>query len=247
MENTQALYFTAATVAALHTLLGPDHYLPFVAMSRAGSWSRSKTLVVTLLCGVGHVVGSVAIGALGIAMGAGLFRLESLQRFRGDVAGWLMIAFGLAYFLWGMRRAVRNKPHTHLHVHADGTVHAHKHTHGRDHMHVHHASGAATDHGAGRMTPWVLFTVFLFGPCEPLIPVLMYPAAGGDVWAIVAVTLIFTVVTLGTMVVAVWVGCVMAERTGRLTPRLFAPAARYAYAIAGFVVMSCGVAIQAGL
>jgi len=238
---------TAATVAGFHTLLGPDHYLPFVAMSRVGGWSRNKTLVVTLLCGVGHVVGSVVIGTLGIAMGTGLFRLESLERFRGDVAGWLMIAFGLAYFLWGARRAVRNKPHTHVHVHADGTVHAHEHTHRRDHMHVHQASSAATDHNAGRMTPWVLFTIFLFGPCEPLIPVLMYPAAAGDVWAVVAVTLIFTIVTLITMVVAVWVGCIMAARTGRLTPGLFAPAARYANAIAGFVVLSCGVAVQAGL
>ncbi len=30
-----ALVVTAVTVGVLHTVMGPDHYLPFVAMSRA--------------------------------------------------------------------------------------------------------------------------------------------------------------------------------------------------------------------
>ena len=28
----------AASVAAIHTISGPDHYLPFVAMAKARSW-----------------------------------------------------------------------------------------------------------------------------------------------------------------------------------------------------------------
>ena len=27
------------------------------------------------------------------------------------------------------------------------------------------------------LTPWILFTIFVFGPCEPLIPLVMFPAA----------------------------------------------------------------------
>ena len=58
---------TAASIGFLHTLLGPDHYLPFVAMSRAGGWSLKKTTVVTVLCGMGHVLSSVVLGFIGIA------------------------------------------------------------------------------------------------------------------------------------------------------------------------------------
>ena len=36
-----------AAIAITHTLLGPDHYLPFVMMAHAGRWSRTKTAWVT--------------------------------------------------------------------------------------------------------------------------------------------------------------------------------------------------------
>ena len=52
------LALTGATVGILHTALGPDHYLPFALMARAGRWSRAKTLWVTLACGLGHVLRS---------------------------------------------------------------------------------------------------------------------------------------------------------------------------------------------
>ena len=45
---------TAAAIAFLHTLAGPDHYLPFVAMSKARDWTVRKTLLITFLCGIGE-------------------------------------------------------------------------------------------------------------------------------------------------------------------------------------------------
>ena len=39
------LLLTAASIGFIHTLLGPDHYLPFVAMSAARGWSSRRTLV----------------------------------------------------------------------------------------------------------------------------------------------------------------------------------------------------------
>ncbi|HEX7375587.1 MAG TPA: hypothetical protein VF278_00670, partial [Pirellulales bacterium] len=54
-----ALSLAALSIGFLHTLFGPDHYIPFVAMSRVGGWSRSKTLLITLLCGLAHVGSSV--------------------------------------------------------------------------------------------------------------------------------------------------------------------------------------------
>ena len=63
-----ALIFTAASIGFLHTILGPDHYLPFVMMSWSRQWSWFKTTWVTFLCGVGHIVGSVVLGFVGVKM-----------------------------------------------------------------------------------------------------------------------------------------------------------------------------------
>ena len=51
------LVATAASIGFIHTLLGPDHYLPFIVMAKVRGWSRSKALGVTSLCGLGHVAG----------------------------------------------------------------------------------------------------------------------------------------------------------------------------------------------
>ena len=229
------LCLTAASVGFAHTLLGPDHYLPFVAMSRVGRWSLTKTTVITVLCGVGHVLSSVVLGLIGIALGVAVFKLETIESIRGDVAGWLLLTFGLVYFAWGVRRAIRNKPHEHKHVHIDGTLHTHEHGHSGEHVHTHETESAKS------MTPWVLFTIFLFGPCEPLIPILMYPAAKGSLFGVAIVTAIFGLVTIATMTTIVILSY-LAVGTVR-----FAWIERYSHAMAGFTVLLCGVAIKAGL
>jgi nickel/cobalt transporter (NicO) family protein len=225
-----------------HTLIGPDHYLPFVAMARIGRWSLGRTLVVTLLCGVGHVAGSVAIGFIGIACGAALFKMESIEAFRAELAGWLLLAFGLTYLTYGLWRAIRNRPHSHVHVHDDGTIHTHLHTHTDEHLHV-HASPPTPDirQPASRLSPWVLFTIFLFGPCEPLIPFLMYPAAQGDYRSVALVAGFFGAATLATMtaiVVALYLGAAAIP---------FARFHRYAHAMAGLVIVCCGAAVRLGI
>ncbi len=80
------LILTAAGLGVLHTVTGPDHYIPFIAMSRVGRWSVAKTLMVTLLCGVGHVAGSVLLGAIAIALGWTLGGMEALEASRGGLA-----------------------------------------------------------------------------------------------------------------------------------------------------------------
>ncbi len=231
------LALTAGSIGVVHTLLGPDHYLPFVAMSRARDWSVSKTLTITIACGVGHVLSSVVLGFLGIAFGIGVFKLERVESARGSLAGWLMLAFGLAYLLWGVRRAIKNKPHKHWHAHEDGTVHEHAHVHRNEHAHAHDKTSVRS------VTPWVLFTIFVFGPCEPLIPVLIYPAAKGSVWSVILVTLVFAVSTIGTMTAVVLLGIVGVSKLANPLARL----ERYGHAFAGFAVLACGAAIKLGL
>ena len=61
-QTIQVLIGAAASIGFLHTIMGPDHYVPFIAMSRARGWSLLKTMLVTTACGLGHVIGSAALG-----------------------------------------------------------------------------------------------------------------------------------------------------------------------------------------
>ncbi len=224
-----ALLLAAASIGFVHTLLGPDHYLPFVAMAKARDWSTLRTLIVTIVCGVGHVASSVVLGLIGVALGIAATKLEAVESIRGDLAAWALIAFGLVYMVWGIRRAVRNVGHKHfpgLHSHGHETGHS-------DHAHDHDTKPS--------ITPWVLFTVFVLGPCEPLIPILMYPAAQNSTSGMILVTAVFGLVTISTMVGAVFV---LSRGIKLVSLRSME---RYSHALAGFVILLCGVAIRMGL
>ncbi len=208
---------TAVTLGFTHTLIGADHYVPFVALARARRWSARRALLVTLACGLGHVASSVLIGALGIALGAALGSLEALESVRGGWASWGLIAFGLGYGAWGLRRALR----------------------GRGHGHRHLPGGRHVEEGETRsVTFWTLFIVFVLGPCEPLIPLLMFPAARHDWHGVALVTFTFGTATVATMCALVWAGT-------RGLALIRAPALeRYAHALAGGIIAMSGAAIR---
>lgn len=232
-NETIILAGTAATIGFLHTLLGPDHYLPFIVLSKARGWSRIKTLVITFLCGLGHVLSSIILGFVGVALGMALFKLEAIEAFRGEIAAWLLIAFGFTYFVWGIHRAIRRKPHAHLHVHEEGEFHEHQHSHASDHAHPH------DNLKTGRqLTPWILFTIFIFGPCEPLIPLIMYPAAQQNILSVALVAVIFGLVTIGTMLSVVLIASYGLSRFS------FRGLERYSHALAGLTILISGGAIK---
>jgi len=191
-----------------------------------------KTSWITVLCGIGHVTSSVLLGCIGIALGLAVTKLAAVESFRGNLAAWALIAFGLVYFVWGMRRAWRHKPHEHFHFHADGHPHIHQHAHTEEHAHIHERENT------GRLTPWVLFTIFVLGPCEPLIPILMYPAAKENLWGMALVTAVFGTATLLTML-----GMVVISLWGihRLALK---NVERFTHALAGGSICLCGLAIQ---
>lgn len=226
------LYITAASIGFFHTIFGPDHYLPFIVMSRARKWSLMKTGVITFLCGVGHIMSSVILGLVGVALGIAVMKLEAFEAVRGNLAGWALIAFGFAYFIWGVHMALKNRPHRHLHIHGNSSDHAHLHTHTKEHAHVH------DEKGKGNITPWILFTIFVLGPCEPLIPILMYPAAKNSIAGLIGVTLTFGTVTIATMLGIVMISALGVNMLplGRLE--------RYSHALAGAAILVCGLAIN---
>lgn len=232
MSNEIAiLTATAASIGFLHTLFGPDHYLPFIVMAKANNWSKLKTVWITFLCGLGHVGSSVILGILGIALGIAVTKLEGFESFRGNIAAWLLIGFGLVYFIWGLRNAFKNKPHKHFHFHKDGESHVHEHVHTNDHAHIHTQENK-------NLTPWILFTIFIFGPCEPLIPILMYPAAKSSFVGIILVSSVFAIVTIATMLSVVLITLFGINFLPTKTLE------RYLHAIAGATIFLSGISIQ---
>ena len=222
---------TAVTIGFVHTILGPDHYLPFIVLSKARQWSSMKTAVITFLCGIGHVLSSVVLGFIGIFLGVAVFKLEAVESFRGELAAWLLIAFGITYFVWGIHRAIRSRPHEHLHLHENSNDHIHSHVHTADHSHVH-------DSKSGSLTPWILFIIFIFGPCVPLIPLVMYPAAKGSIITVVMVVSIFGLTTITTMLFVVFASF---YGLSNLSLRRFE---KYSHALAGLTILLCGGAIK---
>jgi nickel/cobalt transporter (NicO) family protein len=223
---------TAAGLGVLHTVLGVDHYLPFIALAKARRWPLGRTLGVTAWCGLGHVAGSLVLGAAGLGFGLALSHLTAIEARRGDVANLMLIGFGLAYAAWGIARARRNHPHAHLHHHADGTVHRHPHHHAAGHVHPHPASNRSS-----ATVVWTLFILFVFGPCEALIPLLAAAAAKGGAVGAGLVSLPFAIATIGTQLlfVALGLGGVRVAFPG---------AERHVHALAGLAMAASGIAVR---
>lgn len=219
MTEELSLVLTAISIGFLHTILGPDHYVPFVAMAHANDWSTRKSIAVTVACGLAHVISSVLIGTIGLLAGLVLLslqHLESLEAFRGETAAWLLIVFGIGYLIFGLATA-------------SGHFRQHRHT-----------TPGRSNRNTG-WTPWMLFLIFAFGPCEALIPMLMYPAAEANWAAVLAVVTAFGLATLATMI-----GAVLLMRLGLQSIRL-PDWHHYSHAIAGGAVLACGLAVKLGL
>ncbi len=226
MSQVGVLAATAASVGFLHTLLGPDHYIPFIAMARANRWRSRRLVLITAACGFAHVGSSIVIGALGVMLGQALMKLEALESFRGEAAAWLLIGFGLAYLTWGLWHAQRKSGHVHATTTEHEPVHEHRHHRVRP---------------LSAWSPWCLFLIFAFGPCEALIPLMMVPAAQNDWFAILAVSGSFALTTVATMLCVVLLG-----NYGASWLR-FADLHRFGHAMAGLVVLICGVTVKLGL
>ena len=84
----------------------------------------------------------------------------------------------------------------------------------------------------------MLFTIFVLGPCEPLIPLLMYPAAKRSLGGVILVAGVFGLVTVATMIGVVLV-CTLG--ISRLPVKRIE---RYSHALAGAAVALSGMAIQ---
>ena len=209
------LMFAAATIGSLHSL-APDHWVPFAALARSRQWTKAHTAQLTILCGFGHVSVSAILGLIGLVVG-----LETVHAFGArleDHAIFLLIAFGIVYMIWGLRRSFARDPlevmHHHSHHHPRG---------GNDH-----------DHG---LTEWSLFLLFSADPCVAVMPMIMAASIGGWV-AVVSVVITYELATMATMV-----GLVIVARAGANAMR-FAWFDRYGDAAAGAFIVTVGTVLS---
>ncbi len=202
------LLVSAVSVAFFHAL-APDHWLPFVALARGSGWSMRHLGFVSTLAGVGHVASSLVLGAIGLWAGWAVHHLEGAEAWRGSVAVWLLIGFGVAYALWGLKHA--QHPHPHVSV-----------------------QDAIKVYAARRF--WMLIAILVFGPCEPLIP-LMFLAYGRGLPAVWLVSAVFSLVTIGMVVgqsCLTYAGMKLLKATWM---------ERYAHTLAGLVIALTGLAV----
>jgi sulfite exporter TauE/SafE len=231
MDEMHVLVISAATLGVIHTLLGPDHYLPFIVLSKARNWTRTRTLWITFISGVGHVGGSVILGLIGIAMGISVHRLEAVEASRGALVGWMIIAFGILYTAYGVYKYMNRGAHFHLPAFLRPRSIRHRDLHIGDRE-------LDNEEDKSRLTPWILFLIFVFGPCEVLIPMLVYPAAEHSTMGIFLVALVFGIATVGTMMLVVFLGYKgfsMVRFRGR---------EHQLHLFAGLVILMAGVGMQ---
>lgn len=195
MKELYLLILSAGSLGFIHTVLGPDHYVPFIVLSKARKWSTNKTMWITFVSGIGHVGSSVLIGMAGIALGISLNKLESIESFRGELVGWLLLLFGIGYSIYGIIKFLKGSGHTHL-----PKFLVPKKIRGLHHIHP------EKDEENVKLTPWILFLIFVFGPCEVLIPMLIFPAYEKSTFGMFMVALIFGIATISTMMLIVYLG-----------------------------------------
>src|SRR5437763_7186496 len=124
MSTTPALLAAAAGVGFGHAIL-PDHWVPLAVVGRAQRYPLTKVARLSGLAGVTHVLVSVVLGAVIVAVGLQL--RSTVEHAQDAIVGSLLIATGLAFLAFELT----GHGHTHDHNH-----HAHD---GQAHEHHHHA------------------------------------------------------------------------------------------------------------
>ncbi|MFL9829749.1 hypothetical protein ABS764_02700 [Flavobacterium sp. ST-87] len=194
--NFNILCLTVISISALHTFSGPDHYLPFIVLSRSKKWSLKKTILWTSLCGLAHVLSSVLLGLVGIFLGWTLAKTFDIESIRGGFASWMLFLFGLGYVLYALYNMNKNKIHKHFDTSEEGEIYVFEHQHGQ----------TVAPNQRFKVTPWVMFFIFASGPSEPMIPLIIYPAIDYSLTEVGILIVVYTLATILTMLSMVLIG-----------------------------------------
>lgn len=179
----------AFLLSVWHGLI-PNHWMPFLLLGRDRKWDTSRIVLITLLGGAAHLSSTVLIG---VAIG---FAGYALSRWYEEVLRWAAPVILASVGLWMLWRG-----HGCRHDHPDEQHGADNHTspdHGHDKNQTLYYHGHYHFSARDLATIGTLCAMMFFSPCLELEA--YYPVAAHFGWAgIVAVSLIYMIVTVSTM------------------------------------------------
>ncbi len=184
--STPALLAAAAGVGFGHAIL-PDHWVPLAVLGRTRRYPLSRVARLSGLAGIAHVLVSIILGAVIIAIGL-QFR-SSIQSAQDTIIGWILIATGIGF------AALELSGHGHTHDHEHGHDHGHGHGHDHDHDHEHEHAGRGVGGLAAVMVPFGAAA----SPDLTILPVFLAATAAG-VGTAIGSLVIFAAVTIATIV-----------------------------------------------
>jgi hypothetical protein len=177
---TPALIAAAAGVGFGHAIL-PDHWVPLAVVGRTQRYPLSRVARLSGLAGIAHVLVSLVLG--GIIIAVGLQLRSSIESAQNTIVGSVLLATGVGFILFELTG--------HGHSHAD-----HHHDHARGHSHHHdHAPQGRVRGLASIMVPFGAAA----SPDLTILPVFLAATAAGTGTAIGSLVA-FAVVTIATIV-----------------------------------------------
>ena len=176
-----ALLAAAAGVGFGHAIL-PDHWVPLAVLGRTRRYPLSRIARLSGLAGVAHVLVSLVLGAVIIAIGL-RFR-STIQNAQDTIIGCLLIATGLGFAVLELTG------HGHDHDHD----HSHDHDHDHDHAHVEPPRRGVRGLAAV-MVPFGAAA----SPDLTILPVFLAATTAGLATAVGSLV-VFAAVTIGTIV-----------------------------------------------
>lgn len=186
-ENGPALLAAAAGVGFGHAIL-PDHWVPLAVLGRTRRYPLSRVARLSSLAGVAHVLVSIVLG--GVIIAVGLQFRSAIQSAEDSIVGGILIATGVGF---AVLELTGRGHHHHDHDHDDHHDHdhsAHAHSHGRGDL-----RGSGLRGLAAVMVPFGATA----SPDLTILPVFLAAAAVGVATAI-GTLVIFAGVTIGTIV-----------------------------------------------
>lgn len=178
---TAALIAAAAGVGFGHAIM-PDHWVPLAVLGRTRRYPLSRVARLSGLAGVAHVLVSLLLGAVIIAIGLQL--RSTVQNAQNAIVGVVLLATGIGF----IALELTGRGHHHEH---DELTHSH---HGDDVSSVGHAHGRLA-HVTSVMIPFGAAA----SPDMTILPVFLAAAAAGAATAIGSL-IAFALATIGTIV-----------------------------------------------
>ncbi len=214
----------SAAVGAVHALL-PDHWVPFVVLSKARGWDIQRSLAAVAAGGVAHLASTAALGLLLAFAGTeALTRVGPAAELGGAA---LLTVFGLVLSLRGLRVA-----------RGEGRSHGHDHGPARGHDADDHREESHSHDLPARPPGWrgLLLQGAVLGarPCAEAVPVFLAAAAYGLTSSLLAVAA-WVAATLGTMLAVVWLSL---HGLRAMKPELLA---RHGELAAGLIILFMGL------